>query len=127
MKWENLSTFECPYCDRKLFQKSEEIIHCKVCVFEIDVLKFKSILSHRLIKPINPIQYKWQNLKNHRCPICSQFLREEENGLGYYKCTSGQCTFCIQEARIQEILSDKNHPANRYYEKDSQFDSPPFI
>ncbi len=57
---------------------------------------------------------KWQNLRDGRCPVCGNILKD---GVGPYMilvCTSSECTFRIREDNLLEILRNKNHAANLY-------------
>jgi len=54
----------------------------------------------------------WENLKNNRCPKCSNLLLENKYEGARY-CRSISCTFMIRESRFNEILDGFEQDDNR--------------
>lgn len=115
MKWENLKTFQCPHCDKDLKQDGDHV-NCIQCRFTIDYERYKSILTHRSSpEAASIVRYKWQNLKENRCILCGNFLREAGTQYKILKCMTSSCTFKISESTLTQYLNDKTHPVNRFY------------
>lgn len=114
MKWENLKTFTCPHCGKELTQGGEEI-QCTQCRFKIEYERYKAILTHRSSPEATIVKMRWQNLKESKCPMCSNQLIDAYGKYRVLKCISSECTFKIREDRMSEIINDQTHPANRFY------------
>lgn len=115
LKWEMLRTFQCPYDEEELIQDGDNV-KCTVCRFKIDYEKYKSLLTHRSSPEIaGKIRHYWQNLKDNRCILCGNFLREAGQQYKVLKCMSPDCTFKISESTLESYTADKMHPMNRSY------------
>ena len=112
MKWENLREFKCPYCGSDLSRKDD--IRCTKCLFKITEERFKSIAENRLAGKIKGKGMKWQNLKIERCPACGDYLGNQNGKLEILRCSNYECEFKIRVDRMNEILNDSEHVANRY-------------
>lgn len=119
MNWENLKNMVCPYCEEALTIDVE--IRCTKCVFHIEKGRFKSIVEHRGYPKENIVKLKWQNIRDHKCPVDGMDLMPDiERAFEVYKCTKSDCTFRIREDRMQQFLRDPEHPANRFYKSNDQ-------
>ncbi len=116
MNWENLKTFECPYCGHPLLNTVPDIC-CSHCDFIIARDRFKRILSNRTNeKPAKPM--RWQNLRDARCPLCSDLLVYVTEGKSLFeKCIVESCGFKISHFQVETILADPAHPANKFYKE----------
>ena len=113
MKWENLHNLLCPYCDQKL-EKGDKNIQCTICLFHITIERYQQMIVKRPQKGTHQ-KMLWQNLKEGRCPLCSNDMRPNMEGIfEILRCATAECTFKIREDSIRVILSDETHPANRF-------------
>lgn len=115
MKWQNIRQFRCPYDNEALVRRRDGSIKCTVCYFHIESKRFNEIMEHRASPQKNGItRLKWQYLREGKCPACAHDLISGNGPYEISKCVSADCTFHIREDRMQEILQDPNHPANRF-------------
>lgn len=119
MKWENLNSEACPYCDNKLVDRDGEM-RCVSCTFHIDKVRYTAIRKHRSQLTDGSPKMKWQNVVDMLCPICASNLRDSEGKNGMQRCSNAHCTFKISDDMLGAILKDPNHPANRYHEVEQQ-------
>lgn len=110
MNWKNLKEFLCPHCGNPM-EKNEKEIACTKCTFHIEHARFYSIMQNRGGDHESIVKMKWQNLHQDCCPMCASVLVKNDRGL---KCTSENCTFLITDSKMEEIMKDRNHPANRF-------------
>lgn len=121
MNWENAKENNCPHCAELLIFE-EEIIECTGCKFKIEPERLKLILTHRAKYKQRPLHYpqmKWQNLIDHKCPICASFLRDRNTGIEnqLLECLGG-CGFKIRSVSLDAIIQNPNHLANIFREKE---------
>lgn len=114
---------ECPYCGWSLVDSEPEIV-CSHCAFVIEYARFRGIIeqgSGVTSRGVGERQLKWQNLHDGWCPECGDFLYVDSTGRQeYQKCIRSECTFRISSSRVEEILEDKTHPANRFLKESEQ-------
>lgn len=116
MDWQNLRDNKCPHCANELGKTPTEYL-CTHCSFHISVDRFKMIVEHRR-DPAGVVlpKFKWQNLRDGRCPADAAILEEFIAATPTYKCSKPTCGFRIREEKMQEIFADANHPANKLYQ-----------
>lgn len=120
MKWENLKLNKCPYDFGTLEENPLDYkFYFTTSKFNIDFDRKTSIEIHKGNPAVGVIQQiKWQRLKEERCPLCSSDL---SYGIGAYDiltCIDANCTFKIRHDRFVEILADKTHPCNIFFQKE---------
>lgn len=115
MKWENLRKQCCPYCSNPLIKNADTgEVECSRCTFRIEKHRLRSIAEHRAYpEKEGVISIKWQYLKTGKCPLCTKDLYPDKT-FSLMRCIDANCTFKIREDRMQIILDDPNHPANRF-------------
>lgn len=119
MDWEQLKKFQCPHCWRELTQQ-DTVVQCTSCTFELSVAQYKKriLYGNNYQKPTNHQTWKWQNLHKSLCVIDGGFLMPSAGNPNVMRCIESGCPFRIPSKRIDEILADKNHSANRFLKKD---------
>lgn len=103
----------CPYCAAPVYAE-RGMIRCTQCRFEIERERRDLIAENRSQDGRPIVKIKWQFLHDRKCPICENQLYPNPRNENAYKCLSEGCSFKITEERIQIILADDTHPANRY-------------
>lgn len=117
LNWSNLQQNKCPYCAYKLLPVNElGFIECDNCIFNIEKKRFDSIKQNRN-EGVRGIHMYWQNLRVSRCPACGDELLETSGNYEILKCIRVLCAFKIRFDRMQEILDDPTHPANKFHKR----------
>jgi hypothetical protein len=119
MNWENLQSKLCPHCESVLdFGEAigDDVI-CTSCTFHIARRRFDAIVEHRRKGYDAAVRMKWQYLLQGRCPIDQQMLRPipgKHIHNGAQMCSNADCPFKIKDSLLKEIMTDPEHPANRF-------------
>ena len=104
----------CPYCQEKIIRIGS-IISCTWCRFKIDVERAREIAENRAGERGNvDVRIRWQFLHQMRCPLCTGMLYPASHNEDLHVCRKEGCNFKIREDRVQMILADSRHPANRF-------------
>ena len=113
LEWKNTLDGRCPYCADPLLDPEGGRVRCGTCAFSIDEARLESI---RFCKQngTRGTHTMWQNLREERCPTCGSDLMESPGPIDTLRCVNAMCTFKIRADRMESILSDESHPANRY-------------
>lgn len=116
MIWEKLLTMQCPYekCGKGLAQRDGEI-QCTECYFHMDHSKYKGIVHHRLMPTTEHTRLKWQNVIDHKCPICGDNIQSNEKSMGRFVCVGRGCHFSISEKKLVGIINDTDHVAYKFH------------
>ena len=61
---------------------------------------------------------KWQNLLKGNCPICNKMMMDMAGRYNVSRCIDQECPFKIRDDDITKIMSDVNHPINKYKNDD---------
>lgn len=114
MKWENLNDFKCPCCSAPLANETATLIVCTMCKFEIEKERFDSIKKCRSDKKRPHVPHYWQNLTRGNCVICNEPLKPLSKSGTLLGCSAQKCKFKIGRARVDEILANPTHSANKF-------------
>ena len=115
MVWNKLNKGECPNCGHPL-KKKESNLKCTYCAFVIEQNRARRIAESRKEQlPTNHVRLRWQNLKDERCPVDGELLAPREGRFMVMHCIKPECTFNIRVDRMNQILKDPSHPANKFY------------
>lgn len=118
LKWINLKSFKCPYCDAGLQRHDDGDLSCTQCFFVIDNERYQSMIENRRQVENTKIQHlRWQNILEERCPACGDLLNEPQGIYAILNCLNIHCNFHIREDSLKAILADKSHIAYTYAKK----------
>lgn len=112
MNWENLNTQECPFCSKKIEDREGEM-RCTKCSFHIEYRRYHQIRAVRS-KNGQVIRMKWQYLKQGKCPMCEDLLKDSIGKYSVLRCINQDCPFKIREDALAAMLADSSHPVNKY-------------
>lgn len=113
MKWQNLAEFKCPCCGAPLFlEDGTTIVTCTMCKFEIESDRMEAIKKNRCNTNRKIVPHFWQNLHKGNCVLCNHPLEAKNATL--LACTNEQCDFKIGRSRVEEIIANPTHSANKY-------------
>lgn len=115
MNWEVLHEKKCPYCSNAVSGDNDlQEVRCTVCSFKISQERLLQILKHRRVGVTDTKKMFWQNLHNAKCPVCSNLLVPMAGRYAVLGCLNSDCGFKIREDRMQQILADNTHAANKF-------------
>jgi hypothetical protein len=85
-----------------------------MCKFEIEHERMEAIKKNRCNTNRKIVPHFWQNLHLNNCVLCNHPLTPKTKTGTLLACTNSQCDFKIGRERVEEILANPTHSANKY-------------